>query len=97
MYCRPNWTVRRERLLPLAWATMLVVGGVLAPEAGAAEKATPPRVIVDFEDAEAVRLRPLQSQASRLAADGGHRFYPDLAWPAIAAVASSWNAKAGSG
>ncbi len=30
-----------------------------------------------------------------LAADGGHRFYPELAWPAIAAVASSWNAKAG--
>ena len=53
----------------------------------AAEKAAGPRVLVDFEDAAAVKLQPAQAKAERVAADGGHALQitteAAASWPGV--------------
>jgi aryl-phospho-beta-D-glucosidase BglC (GH1 family) len=78
-------TVRHR--LAVILAGLGVYATAVAAGAGAAEKTISPRVLVDFEDAAAVKLQPAQAKAERVPVDGGHALQitteAAASWPGV--------------
>jgi len=85
-----NRQPRRERGMQGAfvWACVAALAAAAVTAAAGAEGRTKkPRVIVDFEDAQAVRLSPGQAQATRVSSAGGHALQittdAKASWPGV--------------
>jgi aryl-phospho-beta-D-glucosidase BglC (GH1 family) len=83
--------------LAAALTCLIVFTVVVAPSARAAENATRPRLLVDFGDARAVKLRPMQAQTIQAPWDGGHALQitteAAASWPGVLIEprAGKWN------
>ncbi len=71
-------------------ATLVVTGLIVSALAGPdamAKSATAPKVLADFEDAEAVKLRPNEARLQRVPLDGGHGLKivteAEAPWPGV--------------
>jgi len=73
--------------LPAAFLGFNLVAAAMVLVTEAAEGPVGPRVVVDFEDADAVRLRPSQAKAARVAVDAGHALEiateASASWPGV--------------
>jgi len=73
-------------LLRAAWLGVLGVAMMIAESAGA-DGPVKPRVLVDFEDAQAVKLSPTEAEVRRMAADGGQALeivtQAGASWPGV--------------
>ena len=84
-----EWIVslRQQWLLKAGWAGVIAVGAVLAPGTAWGKGPAKPRVVVDFEDAKSVTLRPMQAEAAQVPLDGGQALQittqADASWPGV--------------
>ena len=69
---RQKLTIQSWRLFTAVWMIFSLLLATSILSAAETEKPVKPKVFVDFEDQQAVKLRPNEAQAGIVSVDGGH-------------------------